>query len=186
MVSLASLWLPILLSAVIVFVASSIVHMVLPWHRKDVMKLPHEEEVVAALLKAGVGRGEYSFPCPESMAAMRSPAMIEKFKRGPVGSMILRASGPPALGKSLVQWFLYCVAVGILAAYVGGITLAPGTEYRPVFRVVSTVAFLGYAAALWQGPIWKGSPWGTTLRHTIDGLLYGLLTGGTFGWLWPH
>jgi len=33
MVPLTSLWAPILLSAVIVFVASSIMHMVLPFHR---------------------------------------------------------------------------------------------------------------------------------------------------------
>ena len=35
MVSLADLWLPILLSAVLVFVASSLIHMVLGWHRHD-------------------------------------------------------------------------------------------------------------------------------------------------------
>ena len=35
MVGLAALWLPILLSAVIVFVASSLIHMVSGWHKSD-------------------------------------------------------------------------------------------------------------------------------------------------------
>ncbi len=38
MVSLMSLWIPILVSAVIVFVLSSIIHMVLPYHRTDLRK----------------------------------------------------------------------------------------------------------------------------------------------------
>ena len=45
MVSISALWLPILLSAVIVFVASSIIHMVLPVHRGDYRKLPEEDRV---------------------------------------------------------------------------------------------------------------------------------------------
>jgi hypothetical protein len=184
-VSLVALWLPILLSAVIVFIASSIVHMVLPWHRKDFARLPNEEEVLAALRKAGVGRGDYVFPCAESMKTMRSPEMHEKFKAGPVGFMTVRPSGTPAMGKNLSMWFVYCILVGIFAAYLAGRTLTPGTEYRPVFRVAGTAAFLGYAVSQWQESIWKGVAWGTTFRFTVDGLLYGLLTGGVFGWLWP-
>ena len=49
MVPLTSLWLPILLSAVVVFAASSIIHMVLPYHRNDFKKLPDEEGFLAAL-----------------------------------------------------------------------------------------------------------------------------------------
>ena len=186
MVTLVSLWLPILLSAVIVFVASSIVHMLLPWHRRDFSKLPHEEDVLAAFRQAGVGRGDYMFPCPDTPGNWRSPEMMEKYKRGPIGSMTLLPGGSPAVGKRLIQWFLYCVGVGIFAAYLTGRTTGPGAEYMRVYRIASTVAFLGYAGALWQGPIWKGSSVATTIRHTVDGLIYALLTGGTFGWLWPR
>ena len=49
MVELSSLWLPILLSAVIVFVVSSIIHMVSPWHRSDYPKIANEEKVMDAL-----------------------------------------------------------------------------------------------------------------------------------------
>jgi hypothetical protein len=44
MVSIPSLWLPILVSAIIVFLASWILHMFLPYHRSDFQKVPSEDE----------------------------------------------------------------------------------------------------------------------------------------------
>ena len=58
-------------------------------------------------------------------------------------------------------------------------------DYRVVFRIVSTVAFCGYSLAILQSTIWWYRSWGYTLRTMFDGLIYALLTGGTFGWLWP-
>lgn len=185
MVPLTSLALPIVLSAVVVFLASSILHMVLPWHRKDFGRLPNEADVLEALRKAGVGRGDYMFPSCERPADMRSPEMMEKLRHGPVGTMTVMRPGPPAMGRSLFLWFLYCLAIGILTAYVAGLAYAPGTAYRPVFRLASAVAFMGYAGAIFQSSIWMGRAWGATSRSTIDGLVYGLLSGGVFGWLWP-
>ena len=49
MVTLASLWLPILLSAVAVFIASSLVHMVLKYHDSDYPGLPSEAQFRAGL-----------------------------------------------------------------------------------------------------------------------------------------
>ena len=49
MIGLGALWLPILLSAVIVFIASSIIHMGPFWHRGDYPKLPNEDGVLNAL-----------------------------------------------------------------------------------------------------------------------------------------
>jgi hypothetical protein len=57
LVSLAALWLPILLSAVIVFIASSIMHTVLPYHRGDYRGLPDEDNLLASLRGAGLTRG---------------------------------------------------------------------------------------------------------------------------------
>jgi nucleoside recognition membrane protein YjiH len=186
MVSIAALWLPILLSAVIVFVASSIIHMLLPLHKSDYRKLPEEEKVQEALRSAGVTPGRvYFFPhC--SHREMKSPATVEKFKRGPVGHLTIIPSAPPALGKFLAQWFLYCIVVGVFVAYVTGRTRLPGTNYLEVFRIAGTTAFLGYSIALIQESIWKGQTWGVTFKHIIDGLIYALLTAGTFGWLWPR
>lgn len=185
MVFITALWLPILLSAVIVFVASSIMHMLLPYHRSDYRQLPDENRVLDALRSAGVTPGRtYHFPfCTQK--EMKSPEAQEKFKRGPVGLMTIIRSGPPAMGKYLGQWFLFCVIVGIFVAYLSGRTLSPGTPYLQVFRVAGTVAFMGYGFSQLQDSIWKGQTWGVTFKSLVDGLIYGLLTAGTFGWLWP-
>ena len=184
MVALSALWLPIILAAVIVFIASSIFHMVLPYHRSDYKKLPDEEKVTAAIRAAGVGRGLYIFPFSDHKQ-MKEPATQEKFKLGPVGTMIIRQSGPISLGPFLGQWFVYCLAVGFFTAYIAAHTLAAGTNYLEVFRVVGAVAFMAYGLANLANGIWKGEPWSMVVKEVIDGLIYGLLTAGVFGWLWP-
>ena len=84
MVALIDLWLPILLSAVFVFIASSIIHMVIPIHQSDYQKLPAEEDLREAMRGQGVQPGEYLFPCPASVKDMSSPEHLEKLKQGPV------------------------------------------------------------------------------------------------------
>jgi hypothetical protein len=185
MVYLSALWMPILVSAVIVFVASSILHMVLPLHRSDYQKLPNEEKLLEALRAAGVGPGNYHFPhCTQK--DMGSPEMQEKMRTGPVGMMNVLPSGPYNMGKYLGQWFVLCVVVGVFAAYLAGRTLTAGAPYLTVFRITGTVAFAAYGLSAVTDSIWKGQRWSTTAKHVFDGLIYSLLTGGTFGWLWPR
>jgi len=185
MVSLAALWLPIVLSAVIVFVASSIMHMVLPYHRGDYRQLPDEPGLMAALRAAGVTRGLYTFPhCDHK--TMNTPAVQEKFKQGPVGHLTVFPTGVPAMPKFLGLWFAFCLLVGVFVAYLTGHVLASGVHYRQVFRVAGTSAFLAYGLGNLSNGIWKGQPWGMVFKEVIDGLVFGLLTGGTFGWLWPR
>jgi hypothetical protein len=117
---------------------------------------------------------------------MRSPEFAEKMKKGPVVMMTVMPNGPVSMGKSLGLWFLYTVAIGFMCAYVAGRALPVGAPYLHVFRFAGTTAFLSYAAALWQAPIWYGRPWRLTLKDTVDGLLFALFTAGTFGWLWPR
>ena len=185
MIPLTALWLPILLSTVIVFFASFIMHMVLAYHKSDYRKLPDEDRVIDALRSAGVTRGPaYFFPfC--SFKEMKSAPMVEKMKRGPVGLLTVLPSGPPAMGKNMVQWFLYCLVISIFAAYLSGWLLAPGTAFWQVFRLTGTLAFLGYGAAHAQESIWSGRSWVVTLKHLFDSVIYALLTAGTFAWLWP-
>ena len=185
MVSIPSLWLPILLSAILVFVVSSIIHMLLPYHRNDFGKVPSEDEVMEALRKFDIPPGEYVIPCAGSPEVLRSEAFLEKAKKGPVLFMTVLEPGPPKMGASLVQWFVYSLVVGVLAAYVTGRVLGPGAEYLAVFRFAGTTAFIAYAAALWQNSIWYKRAFRTTLKSTFDGLVYALLTAGIFGWLWP-
>ena len=186
MVPLSAVWLPILLSAVIVFVASSIMHMVLAYHKSDYRKLPDEDRVTDALRSAGATPGRvYSFPY-YSFKEMKSAPVVEKLKRGPVGLLTVLPSGPPAMGRNLLQWFLYCIVIDIFAAYLASRTLAPGTAYLEVFRIVGTAAFLGFGAAHAQESIWAGRSWIVTFKHIFDSLIFALLTAGVFGWLWPR
>ena len=186
MIPLTALWLPVLLSAVIVFFASFIMHMVLAYHKSDYRQLPNEDRVTDALRTACVTPGPaYFFPYCK-FEEMKSPPVIEKFKRGPVGLLTVLPSRPPAMGKNMVQWFLYCGVISIFAAYLSGRLLAPATAFLQVFRVVGTVAFLGYGAAHAQESIWSGRSWVVTCKHLFDSLIYAVLTAGIFGWLWPR
>jgi hypothetical protein len=117
---------------------------------------------------------------------MRSPEFAEKMKQGPVMVLTVMPNGPVAMGKNLVLWFLYSAVVGILAAYVAGTALPAGAPYLRVFQFVGVTAFIGYSVALWQMSIWYRRAWRLTFKATVDGLIYALLTAGTFGWLWPH
>ena len=185
MVPVMSLWLPILLSAVFVFVASSVIHMMLPYHRNDFRKVPKEDETLAAFRKLAIPPGDYGVPCAGSIAGMKDPQFQEKMKAGPIVYMTVLPGGG-GMGLSLALWFVYAVVVGIFAAYITGRAVGPGTEYLHVFRFAGCTAFLGYSLALVQHSIWYKRNWGTTLKSMFDGLVYGLLTAGVFGWLWPR
>jgi len=185
MISIAALWLPILVSAVLVFIVSSIIHTVLSYHKSDYSKLPSEDEVGEALGKFNIPPGEYVIPKAESAADMKSDEYKAKLEKGPVGFMTIMPNGPWSMTGSLIQWFVYSLFIGIFCAYVTGRIYGPDAYYLDVFRFSGTTAFLGYSIALFQDSIWFKRKWSTTLKFVFDGLIYALLTAGTFGWLWP-
>lgn len=185
MVSLPELWLPILLSAVAVFFASFLINAVLPYHRTDHAPVPDEEGFLATMRAANLPPGDYMFPRPNTPKEMSSPEYQARLKQGPVGILTMMPPGGHSMGKSLGIWFGQCLFVGIIAAYLASRTLEPTTDYIMVFRVTGTVAFASYSIGLWQSSIWFGRKWSATLKYTFDGLVYALLTGGIFGWLWP-
>jgi hypothetical protein len=125
-------------------------------------------------------------PHPGTPENMRKPEFIEKRTKGPTLHMTVLPPGPPTMGKALGLWFAYSVVVGIFAAYLTSRALTAGAEYLEVFRFASTTAFVGYSLALAHDSIWYQRSWATTSKYCFDGLVYGLLTGGTFGWLWPR
>src|SRR5258705_520608 len=120
MVPVMSLCIPILLSAVLVFIVSSILHMMLPWHRGDMKQLPSEDSIMEAFRRANVPPGDYMVPYCDSMKHMKDPAFLEKRNKGPIGMMTIVKGGPPSMGSSLVQWFLYSLLVGVFAALSDG------------------------------------------------------------------
>ena len=185
MVPLSYLWIPIVGAAIAVFIVSAITNMVLKYHNSDFKKHPKEDELLAALRGLGVSPGNYAFPRATTTKEMGSPEMLEKYKKGPVGLMNVMPNGAPQMGKSLGQWFVFCLVMSIFVAYITGRTLTPGTDYLAVFRIAGAVAFVGYGLGNAVDSIWRGQVWSTTARHTFDGLLYALVTAGVFGWLWP-
>lgn len=158
--------------------------MVLPWHKSDYTKLPMEEKAMDALRPLNLPPGDYMVPRASSMADMRSPEFTEKLKRGPVLILTVLKSGSPSMGGNLVGWFLYSVVASFFTAYVLARAVPSGASYFHVFRIAAAVSFLGYAAALWQMSIWYRRKWSLTIKSTIDGFIYALITAGTFGWLW--
>jgi hypothetical protein len=186
MTTLYSLWLPILLSSVIVFLASSVIHMASPWHKSDYPRVPNEDKVMDALRPLAIPPGDYMVPRLSSAQHMRSPEFLEKMNKGPVMVLTVLPNGPTPMAKNLVLWFLYSAVVGVFAAYVAGRALPVGARYLSVFRFAGVSAFLGHSVALWQMSIWYRRAWSTTIKATVDGLIYALLTAGTFGWLWPR
>jgi hypothetical protein len=186
MTGLSALWLPILLSAVSVFVASSIIHMTSPWHKSDYPKVPDEDRLMDALRPLAIPPGDYMVPRASSAQEMRTPEFAERIKKGPVLIMTVMPTGPFNMGRNLLLWFIYCLVVGVFAAYVAGRAMQPGAPYLAVFRFAGATAFVGYSVALWQMSIWYRRAWSTTIKATIDGLVYAGLTAGMFGWLWPR
>lgn len=186
MVPLITLWLPILFSAVIIFFASSVMHMLLTYHHRDYQQIPSEETVLGGLRAAGLKPGTYHFPFG-THKEMKSPAMVEKYKQGPVGLMTIFPNGLPAMQKFLGLWFLYCLIVSAFAAHLSGHAIGPGVHHhRVVFKTVFTAAFLAYGVGQLPNGIWKGQPWSNTIKDIFDGLVYALLTAAVFAWLWPH
>ena len=187
MVTLTALWWQILVAAAFVFVASSLIHMVLPYHRTDYGKVPDEDGVMDALRGFNIPPGDYVLPHAGSPEVLKSEEFQAKAKKGPTAFMtILPASDPFNMGSQLILWFLYCVVVSIFAAYVTGRAWAPDWEYLMRFRIAGAVAFAGYGLALWQRSIWYKQKWSTTIKSTFDALVYALLTAGALAGFWPH
>ena len=186
MVSLLSLWVPIVLSAVIAFVASWLLHMIVGHHRQDLRKLPQEDAVLDALRAAQIEPGDYMAPYVSSPKQMHEPGFLEKRRRGPIVLFTLSGGGELRMGKPLAQWFIYLLIVMLMCAYVASRTLPMQAPYLAVFRVVGTVAFMGLALGQPHQSIWWQRQWSATIKYMIDGLIYALLAAGVFGWLWPR
>ena len=186
MTGIISLWLPILLSAVAVFVASSLIHMVLPWHKGDYPRVPNEEAVRSAIGPLAIPPGDYMIPRPAGREDMKSAEFAEKVRTGPNLMLTVLPNGPWSMGRNLSQWFVYVVVVSIFGAYIAGRALPPNPENGEIVRFVGATTFIGYSVALWQMSIWYRRGWSLTIKATIDGLIYGLITGGIFCYLWPR
>jgi hypothetical protein len=186
MVTLGALWLPIVLSAVLVFIASSIIHMVLKYHNRDYKQIPNEDAVRAAIRAGNPPPAQYIIPYCSDMKDMEKPEMQQKYVEGPVAVLNLMQPSRPSMGPMLGQWFVFILLVSFFIAYAAAHAISPGRPYLHVFRVVGVIGFLAYGMGQVPAAIWWGKPWSVTMKDLLDGLIYGLVTAGTFGWLWPR
>src|SRR5687767_9359545 len=119
MVPLSELAIPIILSAVFVFIASAILHMALAaWHKGDLDRVPDQDRLMDALRPFNLRPGNYMLPQGEGMSSMKDPVFIDKMKRGPVAFMTVLPNRAPSMGAELTQWFLFTIVVSIFAAYI--------------------------------------------------------------------
>ena len=185
MVTILSLWLPILIASVLVYVVAAVLYMATPLHSKDFAKLQGEDAVMDVLRAQEVKQGQYMFPGAESKKEWSSPEWIEKANRGPVGLLFIHALGT-SMSKQLTFQGIFVLAISIMAGYMGSASLPPGAEYLEVFQVVGTAAFLAHSAGPFTDAIWYGFSWKMAWVRALEGLLFGVLTAGVFGWLWPQ
>ena len=179
--SIAALWLPILVTAIVIFIAGAVIWMAMPWHKANWRRVGDEDAVRAAL--KGNEPGVYPVPFAMSNEDAANPEIIAKFEEGPVAFVTVIPSGKQTMGAKLAANFGYNLLVAVLCAYMVSRTIAVDAGYLDVFRIAGTTAFIAYGVAYIQESIWFGRPWSMTLKTFLDALIYALLTGGIFGWL---
>lgn len=183
MVTIASLWLAIVLSAVLVWIVSALVWMVFPHHKKDYKGLPNEDEVMKAIT-GNIKPGMYNLPHILSQQNMKKEEVRKRYEEGPLAYMTVLPKGVPKMGKNMIFSFLYYIVISFFVAFLLTRTLNASAEYLSVFRVTGTVAWLAYGWAVIPDAIWFGKPWPLILKQLIDSLIYALLTAGIFSWQW--
>lgn len=184
--ALLPLWLPILLSAVVVFVISSLIHMVFKWHASDYGAFANEDAVRDAIRAGNPAPGRYVLPFCKDMKDMAGDAMMKKYQAGPVGHVTILRNGAPHMGKYLGQWFLWCLVIAIVAAYLAARVFGLDHGHaRAAAKLVGAVSFIAHGFGTVTESIWMDRPWSTTAKHLLDAALYGLGSGLVFCWLWP-
>jgi hypothetical protein len=180
---LVALWLPILLSAVIVFVISCLIHMALKWHAFDYKGFANEDEVRAALGADNVPGVKYVVPYCGDMKEMGSETMKRKFAEGPIAIITFGHKGQPNLGKLMGLWFVWSLIIAAVAAYLTA-RVVPIEQTLRAAKFAGGITFVAHGFGSVQESIWMHRSWRSTATYLADALLYGLGTGAIFYWLW--
>ena len=184
---LSHLWIPILVSAAAVWIASALAWMIVGHHKNDNPALPNEQEVIDTIKGWNLPPGEYMFPdfrrC-KGMTKEQKQAMYENMQKSPMG--ILRVWGKISMGGNMLWTFVVCLVVSTLIAYLGWSALPhAGSSFAHTFQVLGTAGILAYCFASFPGDIWFQRSRRAMTTNFIDGVVFGLITGAVFAWLWP-
>lgn len=182
---LMQLWLPILASAIGVFVASSLIHMVFKWHNSDYRKLSNEDEVRAAIRAGAPAPGLYTLPNCTDMSEMQSEAMMVKFHEGPIAFLTVKQNGPPSMGGALLGWFLLNLAIAAITAAIISHVYGMQVDAARAACLAGIIAFLSYGVGSISNGIWMAKPWATVAKDLLDAAIYGGVSAAAFGLLWP-
>jgi hypothetical protein len=182
---LIQLWLPIIVSAVIVFILSALAWTVMPHHKKDFTGLPNADAVQALMRQHPPKPGQYSVPWVAEMRGLEDPKIREQIEVGPRAYITIVPNGMPSMVPMMAQSFVFYLIVSTLVGHLTWHAVEPGADYMHVFRIAGLTAAMSYILATVPDSIWFGRPWGNFVRQAIDGLVFGLATAGVFGWLWP-
>ncbi len=193
---LTHLWLPIVASAGAVWIASCLAWMVVGHHKGDWKEIPNEGEFIAAVQRMGIPAGSYGFPefrkC-EGLTKEQKKAKWEDMQKGPMG--LLRVWGPISMGKNMVLTLLVYLVASALVGYIGwnalghadsvAGSLAGRPAFAKVMQVLGTAGVLAYSFASLPNDIWFQKSRREVVTHLVDGVVFGLITGAVFAWLWP-
>ena len=180
-----SLWLPVVVSTIAVFVVSCVIHVVMTHHKGDFGKLPDEDALADEVRRQAPAPGQYMFPHCGGKEGMKDPAFKAKWERGPALFLVVRGAGMPGMGPAMGLWALNVFAVSFLTAYVARHALQPGAACVEVARITGTVGIAAYTMATWTESIWKWRPWRVTVLAVVDGVVYAVAAALVFCWLWP-
>lgn len=183
--AIAQLWIPVLATAVLVFVASSLIHMVFKWHSSDYRQLANEDEVRAAVRAASPTPGQYVIPYCADMKEMGNEAMLKKFTEGPIAIVTVRKNGMPSMGTPLLLWFLLNLVLAAIAAVLAMQAYPGKANAHAAGCLAGVVTFLAYGGGSVQLAIWMGKRWGSVAKDMVDCAVFAVITALVFTWLWP-
>lgn len=190
---LSHLWLPILVSAAAVWIASSLAWMVIGHHKHTWKEIPNEDEFIATIKRFRIAPGSCGFPefrkC-EGLSKEEKLAKWEEMQKHPIG--VLRVWGPLSMGRNWVLSLVVNLVASTLIGYHGWSALrhggsdgAPTASFAKVMQVLGTVGILAYCFASLQNDIWFQRSRREVVTGLIDGVVLGLITGAVFRLLWP-
>ncbi len=185
MSAIALLWMPILVTAVLIFIASTMIHMVFKWHNADYQKLTNEDDVRAVVHASSAEPGQYMIPYCVDMKEMGGEVMMKKFNDGPVAFLTVRKNGTPAMGSTLFQWFIFTIVIASFAGWIAMSVFSGKADARAAGQMVGLISFLAYGAGSVPLGIWLGKSWGSVAKDLLDAVIYGVISWLVFAWCWP-
>lgn len=179
---LMKLWLAILAAGAGAWVWGFLSWSVLGVHGGDGKAIERESEFLADVRRLAIPPGEYYFPWV-GKGQQKDPEVQRKWKEGPTGQ--LNVWGAFSIPRNMALTLLVNLAIALLTAYVGALTLPAGSGFSKVFQVLGTVGVLAYGSSSLPGMIWFHARAPRWRSHAIDAIVLGLGTGAIFAAMWP-